>query len=60
MSRHDDLVSLRQMLHQASTAVRIAFGKSAEEIEADELLGPALIRYLEVIGEAAGRVSPEG
>lgn len=60
MSRHDDRVSLRQMLDQAHRAVRIASGKSAEDIAADdELLAPALIRTLEVIGEAASRVSPE-
>jgi uncharacterized protein with HEPN domain len=48
------------MLHHASTAMRIASGNSADDMATDELLGPALIRYLEVIGEAASRVSPEG
>lgn len=60
MSQHDDRISLRQMLDQAQKAVRVASGKSAEDIAADDdLLAPALIRTLEVIGEAASRVSPE-
>ncbi len=60
MSRHDDRVSLRQMLDQAKKAVRVASGKSVGDIAADQdLLAPALIRTLEVIGEAASRVSPE-
>jgi len=60
MSQHDDRVSLRQMLDQAQKAVRVASGKSAGDIAADQdLLAPALIRTLEVIGEAAPRVSPE-
>ena len=41
--------------------MRVAEGKSAEEIAADQdLLAPAVIRTLDVIGEAASRVSPDG
>jgi uncharacterized protein with HEPN domain len=57
MSRHDDSVRLRHMLDAARKAVSLAAGKSAVDIKADEVTQLALARLLEILGEAAGKVS---
>jgi uncharacterized protein with HEPN domain len=45
------------MLDYARRAVQLGSGKTATEIADDELLSLALVRVMEVIGEAAARVS---
>lgn len=57
MTLHDDRVSLQQMLDHAREAVQFSAGRNAEDIESDRLLALALVRLLEVIGEAARRLS---
>jgi len=59
MSRHDDAVRLRHMLDAARKAVSLVGGKSRPEVAVDELAQLALARLLEIVGEAAGKVSPE-
>jgi uncharacterized protein with HEPN domain len=59
MSRHDDAVRLRHMLDAARKAVSLVAGKARSEVAADELAQLALARLLEIVGEAAGKVSPE-
>jgi uncharacterized protein with HEPN domain len=59
MSRHDDAVRLRHMLDAARKAVSLVAGKSRLEVGADELAQLALARLLEIVGEAAGKVSPD-
>jgi uncharacterized protein with HEPN domain len=59
MSRHDDLVSLRQMRDHAREAVSLSQGKTIQDLEQERVLSLALIRLLEVTGEAANRISPE-
>jgi uncharacterized protein with HEPN domain len=59
MSRHDDAVRLRHMLDAARKAVSLVAGKARPEIAADELAQLALARLLEIVGEAAGKVSPD-
>ncbi len=46
------------MLDHATDAVRFGAGKSSQEIEDDRLLSLAIVRLMEIIGEAASRVSP--
>jgi uncharacterized protein with HEPN domain len=45
------------MLESARLAVRIAAGLTAATLADDELRMPAVIRYIEVVGEAATKVS---
>lgn len=59
MTQHDSLVTLRQMLDYARRAQSIGAGRSAAEIEENELLSLALPHALELVGEAAGRLSQE-
>jgi uncharacterized protein with HEPN domain len=44
------------MLEHAEVALRIAAAKSNEQILDDELAWHALVRVIEVVGEAAGRL----
>ena len=56
MSRHDPAAALQDMLDYAQKAVRFCEGKSRDEFEQDELLQLAVVRVIELIGEAASRV----
>lgn len=57
MRRHEDGVLLRDMLDHARRAVAAVSGRSREDLEQDPVLAAALERFVEVIGEAASRVS---
>lgn len=57
MSRYVDPVSLRHMLDHAREAVQLVHGKTRSDLDSDRLLNLALARLLEVVGEAATRVS---
>ena len=60
MPRHDDQVAVHHMLDYARTARRMAAGRARGDLDTDEMLRLALTRAIEVIGEAAARVSPAG
>ena len=60
MMRHDDITRLRHMLDHAREAVALTQGKTRADLDAERLLELALTRLLEIIGEAAARVSPAG
>lgn len=60
MSRSDrGAAAIHHMLSHAREAVSFAEGRTRADLDADRLLNLALVRLLEVIGEAAGRVSTE-
>jgi uncharacterized protein with HEPN domain len=59
MMQAKDLVRLRHMLDHAREAVGLVQGKSRSDLDSDRLLGLALVRLMEIIGEAANRVSLE-
>lgn len=56
MARRDLLVSLSQMRDHAREAIAFARGKQRKHLDTDRLLSLALIRLIEIVGEAAGRV----
>jgi uncharacterized protein with HEPN domain len=58
MSRHDDSVRLRHMLDASRKAIALTSGKTRALVERDEVGQLALARLLEIVGEAAGKVSP--
>ncbi len=58
MSQHDDAVTLRHMLDFATEARDLLDGKSRPALDDDRVLSLAVVRLLELIGEAANRVSP--
>ena len=59
MSRHESLVRLRHMLDHAREAVAILEGRSREDLDRDRQLNLALVRLLEIVGEAANRMPSE-
>ena len=56
MSRDD--AYLIDILESARAAIEYMRGKSRDKFSKDSLLQDAVVRRLEIIGEAAGRVSP--
>ena len=59
MSLHDSEIPFRQMLDHAREATTLSNGKSPEDLVEDRLLGLALVRLMEIIGEAANRISKQ-
>jgi len=55
MSRHESLVRLRHTLDHSREAVATGAGKKREDLDADRKLNLALVRLLEIVGEAANR-----
>lgn len=59
MSQRDSAIALRQMLDHAREAMILSKGKSAEVLIKDRVLGLAIVRLMEIVGEAASRVPKE-
>ena len=59
MSEHDDRVSLTDMLSHAREAADLLGDASRQKLERDRVLQLALTRLVEIVGEAANRVSQE-
>ena len=59
MSQRNTSISLRHMLDHALEAVAMAKGKKRADLDKDRQLNLALVRLLEIIGEAASRVPKE-
>ena len=60
MSKHNDEVRLRHMLEHAREAVALVAGKDRSDLDTSRMLSLALVRLIEIIGEAANRVSKTG
>jgi uncharacterized protein with HEPN domain len=56
MSRHDLQVRLQHMLDAAREAGTLIAGRSRRDYDEDRTLRLALVRLLEVVGEAASRI----
>lgn len=54
----EDDVLLRDMLDHARRAVVASEGRSREDLDREDLLAAGLERFIEVVGEAATKVSP--
>lgn len=59
MSRREDSVLLRHMLDHAVEAIEVTRNRSRVDLDSDRLFNLALVRLIEIVGEAASRVSPE-
>ena len=57
--RDEDVVRLRHMLDAAREALRFTHGRKREDIDHDRQLAWALVKAVEIIGEAAGQLSEE-
>jgi uncharacterized protein with HEPN domain len=54
-----DAIRLRHMREATSAAVEMATGRERSELSRNVMLAMALTRCLEVLGEAASKMSPE-
>jgi uncharacterized protein with HEPN domain len=59
LTLHDDGIRLHHMRDHAAEAVALAHGKARADLDRDRLLELGLVRLVEVVGEAASRVSEE-
>ncbi len=57
MLPHEDTIRLRHMLDAATEAGELVCGKARADLDQERILALALVRLLEVLGEAAGRVT---
>lgn len=53
----DDTSRLNHMIGAAEKALEFARGRTRTDLDQDSMLGLALVRLLEIIGEAAGGIS---
>lgn len=60
MSKRDDTVSLNDMLSHSREAVQLLTGTSREAFGRDRVLQLASTRLIEIVGEAANRITSEG
>jgi len=59
MSQRDGRVRLRHMLDHSREAVALISGRTLADLYADRQLNLALVRLLEIVGEAASRTTEE-
>lgn len=57
MSRRDDRTTLRQMLDHLEEAIALSEGRSQPEFESNRMLYFAMLKLVEIVGEAATRLS---
>ena len=58
--REDDRVRLHHMLDAAREALSFAKNRERRDLDTDRMLVLALVKSIEIIGEAGARVSKEG
>jgi uncharacterized protein with HEPN domain len=59
MSMIDDLTRLRHMRDAATEAIRFISGRTRADLNRDRMLTLALVKDIEIVGEAAGRISAD-
>ncbi len=57
--RDDDRIRLEHMIDAADAIGQFTAGRKCDDLESDRMLLFAVVRAIEVIGEAAGRISEE-
>ena len=55
-----DRVRLGHILEHAREAIRLLEGRTRADLDTERVLSLALVRLLEIVGEAAAKVSEEG
>ncbi len=58
MAKHDR-IRLCHSFESAREAIAFAHGKSRDDLDHDRMLGLALVKCIEIMGEAATRVSEQ-
>ena len=60
MSRRDDRLLFQDMLDHARVAIDATRGRHRQDLDSDHIFRAAVERFIEIIGEAASRISPGG
>lgn len=60
MSRRDDTVPMRHMLDHAREVAAMVHGRTRPDLDTDRMFQLALTRLIEILGEAAARVTSAG
>ena len=55
----EDLIRIRHMLDAINEALAFTKGKNRDDLDKDRMLTLAIIKELEIIGEAASKLTPE-
>ncbi len=55
----DDMIRIRHMIEAAEAAAGFISGRQRHDPDTDQMLLFALVRAIEIIGDAAAKVSPE-
>ena len=53
----DDVIRIRHLLDAAETAARFVDGRTRTDLDVDQMLTLALVKLVEIIGEAAKQIS---
>lgn len=59
MPHENDMVRLRHILEAANDAVSFTQGKNRSSLDIDKMLTHSLVRCVEIIGEAASKLSSD-
>lgn len=57
--RSEDRVRLRHMIDAVETTQRFLSGRTRDDLDRDQMLLFAVVRAIEILGEAAGRLTEE-
>ncbi len=57
--RHEDRVRVLHMIEAAESTARFLAGRNRDDLDRDEMLLFAVVRAIEILGEAASKISPE-
>ena len=57
--RNDDLVRLRHMIEAAESAIAFMAGRNRADLDSDRMPMFAVVRAIEIVGEAASRITDE-
>jgi uncharacterized protein with HEPN domain len=57
--RREDRIRLQHIADALGSAIRFAGGRRREDLDSDEMLTFALVHALQIVGEAAARLSAE-
>ena len=59
MPEPDDITRLRHMLDATQKVLIFTRNRSREDLDQDDMLALAIVRLIEILGEAAKNISPE-
>ncbi|MBI1913118.1 MAG: DUF86 domain-containing protein [Deltaproteobacteria bacterium] len=59
MPRREDVIRLHHMLEASRDALSFISGKARRDLDDNKMLRLSLVRCIEIIGEAASRLSPD-